>query len=210
MEFQKILGMSLTTSERMSVSAVYDGTMLVIGKIEAIEGGLLQWRKLAREKVAEAISSGVSVLIEEMGDAVSCEAHGILFSDAHPTELRPMLSVALDTYFGLLNAGAIKFAPGTERCRILESAVDMSTDDKGRNLYKVDWQRVKGPHRAMLLCCLAAEGLQPITDGYFEALFGQPDAPRDSDHPFIRIQRALYEADVQKERDQQDAQGWTL
>lgn len=206
MEVQKILGISLTTVERTAVTAVYDGSVVVIGKIETIDGALQSWRNDAKKRASDAVKNGVSVFVEEMGDYVSSVAHGIQFSDLNPSDGRPLLSVAFDAYFGLLNAGAIVFAPGTERCRILESAVDTGTDDKGRPLYNVDWQRVKGVHRSMLLCCLAVDGFQPITDGYFESLFGTQLEAHEEINPLERMRQALYEEAVEKERSQQREQ----
>lgn len=207
LDAQKILGVSLTTSDRMVVSAAYDGSALVVGRIDALEGNLLTWRWHAAARVKDAVDAGVSVFVEEMGDAVSQHAHGLLFSDMHPLDSRPMLAVALDWYFAMMNAGAIVFAPGTERCRIMESAVDMASDDRGRNVYRVDWARVKGAHRAMMLCCLAAEGLQPVSEGYINQLYGHmPQPAGQADNPYMRMRLALTEADVEREREQQAMQ----
>lgn len=201
LEAQKILGVSLTTSERMAVSAAYDGSTLVVGKLETLDGNLLTWRGRATERVREAVAAGTSVFVEEMGDAVSQHAHGLLFSDMHPLDSRPMLAVALDWYFAMMNAGAIVFAPGTERCRIMESAVDMTNDDRGRNVYRVDWSRVKGSHRAMMLCCLAAEGLQPVSEGYINQLYGHmPHPGGEPENPYARMRAVLHEWDVDRER----------
>lgn len=201
LEAQKILGVSLTTSERMAVSAAYDGSTLVVGKLETLDGNLLTWRGRATERVREAVAAGTSVFVEEMGDAVSQHAHGLLFSDMHPLDSRPMLAVALDWYFAMMNAGAIVFAPGTERCRIMESAVDMTNDDRGRNVYRVDWSRVKGSHRAMMLCCLAAEGLQPVSEGYINQLYGHmPQPSGEPENPYARMRAVLHEWDVDRER----------
>ena len=201
LEAQKILGVSLTTSERMAVSAAYDGSTLVVGKLETLDGNLLTWRGRATERVREAVAAGTSVFVEEMGDAVSQHAHGLLFSDMHPLDSRPMLAVALDWYFAMMNAGAIVFAPGTERCRIMESAVDMTNDDRGRNVYRVDWSRVKGSHRAMMLCCLAAEGLQPVSEGYINQLYGHmPQPGGEPENPYARMRSVLHEWDVDRER----------
>lgn len=207
LEAQKLLGVSLTTAERVAVSAAYDGSTLVVGKLETLDGNLLTWRGRATERVRAAVAGGVSVFVEEMGDAVSRDAHGILFSDMHPLDSRPMLAVALDWYFAMMNAGATVFAPGTERCRIMESAVDLTNDDRGRNVYRVDWSRVKGAHRAMMLCCLAAEGLQPVSDGYIAQLYGHMPTPDDElNNPYNRMRFALHEWDVEREREQQTQQ----
>lgn len=201
LEAQKILGVSLTTSERMAVSAAYDGSTLVVGKLETLDGNLLTWRGRATERVREAVAAGTSVFVEEMGDAVSQHAHGLLFSDMHPLDSSPMLAVALDWYFAMMNAGAIVFAPGTERCRIMESAVDMTNDDRGRNVYRVDWSRVKGSHRAMMLCCLAAEGLQPVSEGYINQLYWHmPQPGGEPENPYARMRAVLHEWDVDRER----------
>lgn len=207
MSKKKILGVSLTTQERVGLSAAYDGTTLVLGKLETFGGFIQDWRKAATAKVQASMQGGAAVFVEEMGDAVSQHAHGVLLSDMHPIDGRPILSVALDWYFAMMGAEAIIFAPGTERCRIMESAVDVGTDDRGRPVYKPDWLRVKGAHRAMILCCLAAEGLQPVSDGYINELYSGISAPGGPpDNPLDRFRMANHEWDVERERQQQMAQ----
>ncbi|MGP9633707.1 hypothetical protein ACT3R7_11640, partial [Halomonas sp. AOP43-A1-21] len=160
---QRILAVSLLSTERVKLRCVYDGSMLVVASMERVEGNVFTWRKRLAQEVADAVKQGWQVLVEEMTDTISQHATPVLFSDPHPQELRPMLAVALDWYFAMHHAGTIQLQGGTEACRITESAVDVSVDERGRNRYSLDWQRIKGPQRAMMLACLAAEGYQPIS-----------------------------------------------
>lgn len=204
MEAQKIMGVSITTTDRVALSAAYNGTSLVLGRIDTFDGNLNEWRAAAVGRVRSAVQGGAAVFVEEMGDAVSQYAHGVLLSDQHPQEDRPLLAVALDWYFAMMNAGAIVFAPGTERCRIMDSAVDMKNDDRGRNVYHVDWTRVKGTHRAMMLCCLAAEGMQPVSEGYIDQMYAGITGPEGrGPSPLERFVWANHEWDIDRERQQQ-------
>ncbi|MDX5979628.1 hypothetical protein [Vreelandella alkaliphila] len=197
---QRILAVSLLSTERVKLRCVYDGSMLVVAGMERVEGNVFTWRKRLAQEVADAVENGWQVLVEEMTDTVSQHATPVLFSDPHPQELRPMLAVALDWYFAMYNAGTIQLQPGTEVCRITESSVDVSTDEKGRNRYNLDWQRIKGPQRAMMLACLAAEGYQPISPDWIEQLYAGLEVETMPSTPVERFSRALSADDFARER----------
>ncbi|MBE0505896.1 MAG: hypothetical protein IBX50_04140 [Marinospirillum sp.] len=208
MEPKKIIGVSLMSRDRVAVSAAYDGSVLVIGKAHKLDGNLLTWRKNAAEFVREQVAAGAAVFVEELSDHVAQHAHGVLLQDAHPEDGRPLLAVALDNYNALFNSGALVFAKGTESGQIMESAIDMQSDDRGRNTYRVDWARVKGIHRAVLLCCLATEGMQAMTDGYFEEMFGGLDAPDGGGvNPLASFARAMHDWDADREKEMQVREG---
>jgi hypothetical protein len=197
---QKILAVSLLSAERVKLRCVYDGAMLVVVGMERVEGNFFTWRKALAKEVSQAVEDGWQVLVEEMSDTISQHATPVLFSDPHPQEHRPMLSVALDWYFAMHNAGTIQLQPGTEMCRITESAVDVSTDEKGRNRYSLDWQRIKGPQRAVMLACLAAEGYQPISSEWINQLYAGLEVEKQADTPVERFAHSLSAHDLERER----------
>lgn len=197
---QKILAVSLLSAERVKLRCVFDGSMLVVVGLERVEGNFFTWRKTLAKEVSEAVDDGWQVLVEEMSDTISQYATPVLFSDPHPQEHRPMLSVALDWYFAMYNAGTIQLQPGTELCRITESAVDVSTDEKGRNRYSLDWQRIKGPQRAIMLACLAAEGYQPISADWIDKLYAGMEVQQAPTTPVERFAVALSANDLERER----------
>lgn len=202
---QRILTISLLSTERVKLRCVYDGMVLLIAGIERIEGSIFTWRKGLAKEVDKAQADGWSVLVEEMGDTISQYATPVLFSDPHPQENRPLLSVALDWYFAMHNAGTIQYQPGTEQCRITESAVDVTTDEKGRNRYSLDWQRVKGPQRAMMLACLAAEGVQSMSEPWLRAMYGDMEVTPPPLTPWDRMKQSLADGDLARERASQEA-----
>lgn len=204
---QRILAVSLLSTERVKLRCVYDGMVLLVAGIERVEGSIFTWRKGLSREVDKAQADGWSVLVEEMGDTISQYATPVLFSDPHPQENRAILSVALDWYFAMHNAGTIQYQPGTEQCRITESAVDVTTDEKGRNRYSLDWQRIKGPQRAMMLACLAAEGVQVMSEPWLKAMYGDVGVAPPELTPAQRIQKSLSEQDRKAERRSQIATG---
>lgn len=197
---QRILAISLLSTERVKLRCVYDGMVLLVARIERVEGSIFTWRKGLASEVEQAVDDGWTVLVEEMGDTISQHATPVLFSDPHPQENRPLLSVALDWYFAMANAGTLQFQSGTELCRITESAVDVATDEKGRNRYSLDWQRVKGPQRTMMLACLAAEGVQAVSDHWLEAMYGDLTVEAPPLNPLERIEAALVRNDLERDR----------
>lgn len=198
---QRILAVSLLSAERVKLRCVYDGSMLIVASMERVEGNFFTWRKTLAKEVAKAVDEGWQVLVEEMSDTISQYATPVLFSDPHPQEHRPMLSVALDWYFAMYNAGTIQLKTGTEQCRITESAVDVSTDERGRNRYSLDWQRIKGPQRAIMLACLAAEGYQPISTDWIDQLYAGLEVEKVASTPVERFALALSASDLERERE---------
>lgn len=203
---QKIYAVSLLSGEIVTLRAIYDGTTLLIAKIDRVAaGGLLVNHTAALSAEVRAMQEeGWSVLVEELGDTISRDATPLLLSDPHPQERRPMLAVALDWYFALLRAGGLHFAPGTEQARITESAVDVKQDDRGRNAYALDWSRLRGPQRCVLLACIAAEGWQPISDRWIKALFGDLTLPTPEPNPLQKLQAALKAHAIERERQAQE------
>ena len=197
-EAQKIMAVSLVSRDRVTLRAVYDGMTLLVASITPVKGSFFAWSKDLIEEVKEAQDKGWSVLVEEVGDKVSQHATPILLSDRHTQEDRPMLAVALDHYFSMLNSETVRFQPGTEQARIQESVVDVSTDDRGRNKYSIDWSRIKGAQRALILACLAAEGMQPLSDNFIEELYtalgNQVDIAEEN--PWQKMKKALKRQDI--------------
>lgn len=208
MSTKRIVGVSLMARDRVAVTAAYDGSLLVIGKVIKLDGNLITWRKKAIDFVKAEVESGAAVFVEELSDHVSRHAHQVLLQDTHPEDKRPLLAVALDNYHNLINSEALLFAKGTESGRIMESAIDTGTDDRGRNTYSVDWGRVKGIHRAVILCCLATEGMQPLNDGYINEMFAGMDSPdRSQLNPLANFAVAMRDWDVEREREMQALEG---
>lgn len=200
-EVQKIMAVSLVSRDRVSLRAAYDGVTLLIVSVTPVKGSFFAWSKDLIKEIKEAQEDGWSVLIEEVGDKVSQHATPVLLSDRHTQEDRPMLAVALDHYFAMLNSETVRFQPGTEQARIQESVVDVSTDDRGRNKYNIDWSRIKGAQRAMILACLAAEGMQPLSDRFFDefyAALGNNQIDDPAENPWHRMREALKQHDLEK------------
>lgn len=208
-EIQKIMAVSLVSRDRVTLRAAYDGMTLLVVSVMPIKGSFFAWSKDLVNEIKEAQADGWSVLIEEIGDKVSQHATPVLLSDPHIQEDRPMLAVALDHYFAMLNSETVRFQPGTEQARIQESVVDVSTDDRGRNKYNIDWGRIKGAQRALILACLAAEGFQPLSESFinelFEAMGNRVDERPAS--PLKRIAASLEALDLERERKAQIKMG---
>lgn len=199
-EIKRLVGVSLMSRDRVAVTAAYDGSVLLIGNVIPLTGSLLSWRKNAIEFVKKEIEAGAAVFVEEMADHVSQYAHQVLLQDNHPDENRPLISLALDNYMALDNAGALQFANGTQSIKILESTIDTITDDKGRNAYRVNWATIKGGHRALMLCCLATEGMQAVTENYVSELYSAIDQEAYSaSNPLEKMAMALRQADAKRD-----------
>ena len=195
---KRIAALSLMSEGIALVRAGYDGENLTVVKVDSYRK-LPGWRGRLAKEIKSLGEKGFHVIVEEMTDHVAQYATHVLLSDSGANG-RPLLAEALDWYFGLMNSGSIQFVKGTERTRITESSIDMDMDDRGRNVYRINWRSVRGEQRSLILACLACEGMPIINDSYIEELFEAYDNNDDDqdDMPALKIARAISKSNLER------------
>ncbi|MCV6589099.1 MAG: hypothetical protein OIF57_08730 [Marinobacterium sp.] len=205
-----LIAVSLMAKSPVIVRAAYDGQSLALAGVEPVKTSGLFWRKNLIKQVQDAVRSGAEVLVEEMTDHIAQHATQIHLDDVAPGDTRTNLSVAMDWYYSLQEANALKFATSeAEQCRITDSKVDKVMNDKGQRLYRVNWDSIKGAQRSTMLICLAAEGLQLMSLEAIQHIYanlGCADVQADIS-PADRMRASLEQQKDQVVRDMQIQQG---
>ncbi len=112
MKTKAILAISLTEKKKFKAYAVFDGENLVIQSLERIRGVLNTWKGPLIDEVIEKKRRGYTVVIEEMGNAVSKCATRLMLDDIDRGKTKFM--IALDHYYGMTHIGNLTLPPGAE------------------------------------------------------------------------------------------------
>jgi len=168
---KKIFAISLAQKKKYKGYAVYNGEQLVFQVISPIKGPFSEWKDALIEEIEERKKRGFIVLIEERTEHFSQYATQFSFEGIDPEEGRVNYYVALDWYFALENMGNLVLPPDSQNHAIRENKVDRMQDEKGRTKYVIEWDRFTGAQRVILLCVMAAVGMNPISDVYLDEFF---------------------------------------
>ena len=171
---KKIMALSLEGSTPMQVVAKYTEERLVFIGAKRIQGDPAEWTSTIEKLIADRIEKDWVVIVEDRTDSFSDMAvlwdFGAIMSDG-----KTAMQQCLDWYFALYSRGAIVFPdsmqPFALRVQAEGSLIDMTNDDKGRLVYKVDWRRITCGHKAMLLCVAGAILEEPMSDRWLNKLF---------------------------------------
>lgn len=201
-DVRRIFAVSLNDmKKKFKAYAVYDGEKMVIQRLEEIKGWFGTWKAPLVEEVNSRRAQGFDVLVEEMSDHIARYAtKQIRFEDMDESEGRVNWYLALDWFFSMHAMGLITVPKGAEQFLMREQTASKKRDEKGRLEYDLNWDVLHGAHRVILLCVLAGV-LNPVSDVYFERMFGTR-MERDDNDP-LRSFRA-----ITVEHDRQRAERW--
>ncbi len=175
-----LMAVSLESGKRHKAYAVYDGERIAITHCVPIVGPPSNWAAELLKEVADKVSNGFSVLVEDRtGTYVASDASQFDFEEV--IDGRSMLYHALDWYFSMLDLGQIITDPSVERYLIRAGGegqkIDRLQDDRGRTIYKVDWSAMNGGVKAVLMCVCGAM-MQPMSERYIDAMFGPAESEK--------------------------------
>jgi hypothetical protein len=194
----KILAVSLTGSQKSKAYAVFNGEQLIITSVITIQGMFSSWRKPLIDEINDKKAKGYAILVEEKTELVAQHATQYLLEDI---EGRSNLYDALDWYFALQDMGNLIVDEAAKRFMIRSGSegqrIEKKQDDKGQSYYDIDWASFNSGHRALLLCVVAAM-MEPISDRFIEAMFGEPVHDPDDDNPIRRWQKLILSRDLEK------------
>ena len=172
---KKIFAISLAQKKKYKGYAVYNGEQLVFQVISQIKGPFSEWKDSLIEEIEERKKRGFVVLIEERTEHFSQHATQFSFEDIDPEEGRVNYYVALDWYFSLDNMGNLVLPADAQNQAIRENRIDRQQDEKGRTKYDIDWDTFSGAQRTILLCVMAAVGMNPVSGVYLDEFFNGLD-----------------------------------
>lgn len=207
----RIMAVSLVSSKQRTVAyAVFNGEQLSIVSVESVGGGFFStWRDKLIADIQNKVKKGFIVIVEERTDLIAQHATQYMLEDVND-EGRTNMQEALDWYFSLESVGNLIFSDETKRYHLSSGAegakIDTGYDDKGRPVYKVDWNRLPGGFRSVLLCVVAAM-TEPLSERFLTAMFGNQVDIEEEDHPVKRWKRIFKEMGYGKEEALMEARG---
>lgn len=192
-ESLKIMSISLMSKQKAVAYAAFNGQQLVVTEVAQISGFFSTWRDKLIETVEEKVAAGYAVIVEERTDLIAKYGTQYLLEDIGD-DGRVNLWESLDWYFALDDIDNMLFSDEAKRYHIASGSegakVDRVQDEKGRPAYKVDWSRLTGGFRAVLLCVVAAMQ-EPLSDRYLKAMFPDQYREEEEEHPAKRMRAAL-------------------
>jgi len=183
---KKIFAISLTQKKKFKAYAVYNGEQLVFQIIQQIKGLFSDWKDALKEEIETRKKRGFIVLVEERTEHISQHGTQFSFEDVDTETGRVNYYEALDWYFALENMGNLILPAESQHYAIRANRIDIQQDEKGRVKYNINWDSFTGAQRAMLLCCMAALGANPVSSVYLDQYFGGLDGgkPEEEANPY--------------------------
>jgi hypothetical protein len=193
-EQKKIFAVSLNDKRRFKAYAAYDGEVLVIGDLVEIGGKYRMWKGPLIAEILDRKGKGFVPLIEERTDNIS--RHGIQFDfeEMDSMEGRIHLYLALDYYFAMDSMGTVIIPKESAQFKITRNMVDIKQDEQGRTKYNVNWERLNGGHRAILLCVMAAM-FDEMSGQYIDIMYREIMKTPASESPMRSFQAITRDVD---------------
>ena len=196
---KKIFAISLAQKKKFKGYAVYNGEQLVFQVIQQILGPFSEWKDALISEIEQRKKKGFIVLVEERTDHIAQYATQFNFEDVDPEEGRINYYVALDWYFALENMGNMILPAESQNHAIRENRIDRQQDEKGRVKYNIDWEKFSGAQRTILLCVIAAVGLNPVSSVYLDEFFnGLDNDELPNNDPFKSFKAITVGYDIQR------------
>ena len=199
---KKIFAVSLTQKKKYKGYAVYNGEQLVFQLISPIKGPFSEWRDPLIKEIEMRKKKGFIVFVEEHTDHIARHATQFFFEHVDPEEKRINYYMALDWYFSLDNMGNLILPTESQNHAIRENKIDRQQDEKGRTKYIIDWERFTGAQRTILLCVMAAVGVNPVSGNYLKEFFdGLDDGIAHYDDPWKSFKAVTTGYDIAKSQE---------
>lgn len=197
---KRIMTISLEGQQRAQAFAMWDGERLIVLELREIVGDPETWLPDMLQDINAKVESGWVVMVEDRTASFSTAATAYNFDEMGENG-RTQLQEALDWYFSLDGRGAIILGDGMERYAIRRGGegglVDCTADEKGRMVYKIDWNRFGAGHKAMLMAVVGAVIEEPLSERWLRAMGGVKS--KEVNGNSLRICSVLWEQ-YEKER----------
>ena len=166
MQDKKILSIALESERKFRAHALYTDGVLVVTHCLPISGPPMEWKNKLLKDIVEKTEKGFAVIVEDRTHNFS--PHAVSFNfDEIMDDGRTMLQHCLDWYYSLDAVGNLMLDRGVETHAIRKgdmAMVNFGHDERGRLVYDVDWNRMTGGHKAILMCVAGAVMELPFSD----------------------------------------------
>ena len=154
MQDKKILSIALESERKFRAHALYTDGVLFVTHCLPISGPPMEWKNKLLKDIEEKTEKGFAVIVEDRTHNFS--PHAVSFNfDEIMDDGRTMLQHCLDWYYSLDAVGNLMLDRGVETHAIRKgdmAMVNVRHDERGRLVYDVDWNRMTGGHKAILMC----------------------------------------------------------
>lgn len=153
---QKIAVFSLSTSNPLYVTAIYDDDNNLIMSIpKSLPNSLKQQRVKVIPAIEKLLKADFKVLVDETSGTIASEsgAHHVSLKTRH-TDSRAAVLVGIERYNELRLQKAISLPeknPGAYE--IPSSIVDIDYNAAGDEVYHINWQDIRPEHLLTIMCC---------------------------------------------------------
>lgn len=202
-EKKRIITLSIVGDRTALARAVWDGERLIVTGIEALRFSS-EWLATVNQELEKAFHNGWVSLVEDKTMSFPSEATPFNF-DAIDSETRKTnMQVALDHYFALQSRGSLILGENVARFALKSGEggiIDFDTNEKGQQVYKVDWSKIRSEHKAMLLCVVAATFEEPRSEHWVQSYLKAMDTLKQEHSPLDTFEKitAGYNETLQKE-----------
>ncbi len=182
MQDKKILSIALESERKFRAHALYTDGVLVVTHCLPISGPPTEWKPQLLKDIEEKTEKGFAVIVEDRTHNFS--PHAVSFNfDEIMDDGRTMLQHCLDWYYSLDAVGNLMLDRGVETHAIRKgdmAMVNFQHDERGRLVYDVDWNRMTGGHKAILMCVAGAVMELPFSDRWLNEFVKASQSNRPS------------------------------
>lgn len=198
----KIFAVCLTSAKKCKAYAAFNGEQLVLLAVTPISGLFSTWKEPLIAEIEQKKSEGFIVLVDEAGDRISQYATRYCLDEVDEDSGRTKMQAALDAYFEMAGMDALHLSQECQRFELRMDAeggwLEKKNDDKGRSFFSIDWRRIHGAHRALLLCVVAAN-YEPVSSRYLSVMFGESANNDIEENSVLRWKKTFTERALGKE-----------
>lgn len=169
---QKIAVISLSTSEPMAITAIYEDHTLVMSKPQPLPKGMRAQVAKLTPYVETLRAQGFKVLVDEATGKVAGVVGGNHVSlKAKGSDGRAAVLIGIERYNELMlqeNLALPKENKGA--FEIPDSIVEVEYNASGEEVYRINWRDIRPEHVLTILCCFAVGYNNVASADYINAM----------------------------------------
>ena len=154
---QKIAVISLSTSEPMAITAIYEDHTLVMSKPQSLPKGMRAQVAKLTPYVETLRAQGFKVLVDEATGKVAGVVGGNHVSlKAKGSDGRAAVLIGIERYNELTLQDNIALPKDNRGAfEIPDSIVEVEYNASGEEVYRINWRDIRPEHVLTILCCFA-------------------------------------------------------
>ncbi|MGC0875100.1 maturation control protein [Pantoea agglomerans] len=179
---QKIAVISLSTSQPMAITAIFEENALVMSKANNLPKGLKGQLEKLTPYVEKLRSQGFKVLVDETsGTIANATGASHVSLKTRGNDGRAAVIVGIERYKELVRQQNIALPQNNKGSfEIPDSIVDVDYNASGEEIYRINWPDIRPEHVLTILCCFAIGYQNVASADYINALAAAAGEKRPS------------------------------